>query len=246
MLGEIMISIIVDNYKRSYLFPLVMKSYCREEFTKTSVEMIIVDDASPSDNHFVEYVRLGLKTIKPFFKVRAFETHKSLTFSAGGTMNIGVKHSQGDLLIFCHSDMFPLNKKILSLTWDRHQETPNMYLASRFVGESLKVVEDWYIPAGASMPRKIYMAVGGQDEQFVGSDSSIDTDFAKRIFNHAKKMGWTFRTDPEITYMHLPVRVGIRSPVKDGRPSKLIHQPWRFRVNPEGWGICDTLEEIAL
>lgn len=257
-----MISIIVDNYNRSYLLPLVMRAY--RQCSYDDVEMVIVDDASDPRDHFVEYLKLGLDTIKPPYEVRAFETHKSVTMNVGGAINVGVKQSRGDLLILNHSDTIPLNNGVLDMTWKKHQERDWMVLypvtiscmawhkgkptidvqSKTFIVNFARI---WELPSSCSMPRKMYYALGGHDEEFIGS-TSVDTDLALRIRTMVKKGEWFMKKDPNVIYLHLdPASVGCRSSEKNPRNDQLVlehQQKGMVRVNPNGWGEIDTLEEV--
>jgi hypothetical protein len=251
-----LISIIVDNYNRSYLLPLVMQAYTRENFTKSPVEMIIVDDDSEPHDHFVDYLRLGLDTIKPWFRVRAFETHHSY-MNVGRTLNVGVKQSEGDIIIFNHSDMVPLHPNNLELVWKNHQETDWLYLTPTLLGSKPRVnlppdklqMIGHVLPAGASMPRKLFDKAGGFDERFRGY-GPVDTDLAHRIYYGQGEMGCSHRKSDEIIYLHLEMaHVPVRSGELNPKNNELLRENMskrRWSVNPDGWGDCETLEEVEL
>lgn len=248
-----MISIIVDNYNRSYLLPLLMKCYARETFTETPVEMMIVDDASDPDDHFEEYVKLGLEIVKPWFKVRAFRIPVSTNFNAGRTWNVAARQSEGDLLLITPPDMIPMNPETLSIIHREHEETKLLYLTSRvIIGKRLvdKIPRELgeHQPGGASLPKSMYDEMGGFEERFIGY-GHIDTDFIYRIMYHGPMgRGWTYKHTEELVFIHLDQ---TKIPVRRENPRKdeiLMdnHERKRFKVNPEGYGICDDLEEINL
>jgi len=252
-----MISIIVDNFNRSYLLPLLMKCYARETFTETPVEMVIVDDASDPEDHFVEYLRLGLEIVKPWFKVRAFRIPVSTHFNGGRTFNVAAKQSKGDLLVINPPDMIPVNPKTLSIIHREHEETKSLYLTSRVLSAKRIVPQPLderaelgkNQPGGASMPMSMYDELGGFDEKFIGY-GYVDADFIYRLINYAPKdkKEWTNKQNTELVYIHLDqTKVPVRreNPIHD----ELITEAWklkRWKVNPGGWGICNDLEEIVL
>lgn len=249
-----MISIIVDNYNRAYLLPFLMKCYAREDFTGTEVEMVIVDDASDPEDNFVEFLKLGLEIVKPWFKVRAFRIPVSTNFNCGRTFNVAAKQSEGDILLMCPPDMVPVNPKTLSIIHREHEETELLYLTSRvLVAKGLVNTPLHYLgknqPGGASMPKSMYDAIGGFDERFIGY-GYVDAEFMYRLINYAprEEMGWTNKQSEELVFVHLDqTKVPVRreNPIHD----ELIMDTWRskeWKVNLEGWGICDDLEEIDL
>lgn len=251
-----MISIIVDNYNRSYLLPLVMQAYSVEDFDGEA-EMIIIDDVSDPRDHFIDYLIFGLDTIKPWFKVRAFQTHVSTHKNTGKTLNIGVKQSRGDVIIFNHTDMIPLQPNTLELVRKAHHETDWLYLTPSFLSsrprkglppDKLGLI-GFTLPAGASMRRKLFDKAGGFDERFMGY-GPVDTDLAQRIYYGQGDMGWVHRKSDEIIYLHLEMaQIPVRSGEPNPRNAELLRenmQAGRWAVNPDGWGECDTLEEVQL
>jgi len=243
-----MISIIIDNHNRSYLLPLIMKAYSRD--TVDDAEMIIVDDSSAPCDHFEEYLKLGLDTIKPSFRVRAFQMPLECSnMNVGRTLNIGVKQSRGDLLIINHSDMIPLNRDVLSQTKEEHQKVDGLYLTSNLVtvDHTMREHKGWHLTPGASMPRKMFDTVGGFDERFKGY-GPVEPDFAWRIIYAPEEYGFTHKQSDGITFLHfkmarIPIRGGAPNPAND---ELVLGNRGKVRVNPDGWGICDGLEEVKI
>jgi len=248
------ISIIIDNYNRSYLLSLIMKAYSRDQVDE-DVEMIIVDDSSDTHDHFIDYLKIGLDAVRPWFKVKAFKMpFECSNMNVGRTLNIGVKQSQGDLLILNHSDMIPLNRDVLKLVREEHQKEDWLYLTSRFISvdypmrDVIKPEErDWVLTPGSSMPRKLFDAVGGFDERFRGY-GPVEPDLAWRIIYAPKEHGFTHKRSKEITFLHfkmakIPIRSGEPSPEND---KLALENRGRVRVNPDGWGSCENLERVEL
>ena len=244
-----MISIIVNNYNRSYLLPLIMKAYTWLS-TQVPAEMIIVDDESDPKDHFQDYVKLGLDTVKPWYRVRAFRAYDTKR-NNGVTLNIGVKQSVGDTLILNHSDVVPVTPGVLEKVLDRHKATPNLYLTPKVVCSHPDFpVRGMSLPLGASVSRELFYRIGGFDERFIGY-GPVDVDFSYRIIHGMADLGCRWFEDPVIVYMHLEQ---AKLPIRDGYKNKeenerilLENEHQRVRiVNQSGWGVCPRLEEIKL
>ena len=116
-----MISIIVDNYKRSYFLPFLIQAYNEKvDLAPEEVEMLIVDD--DSGDSFEGFLRLALEDIRPWFKVRAFQTHKVVTYNQCLPVNCMVKRARGEILILNHSDVFPCTRFTLKKIWNIQKE----------------------------------------------------------------------------------------------------------------------------
>ncbi len=179
-----MVSVVVDNYNRSDLLPFLIRCYmwqrayiCPEDLWP--MEMVIVDD--DSNDHFEDYLRLAIDTLKPDFPIRAFETHKSVTFNPTLPLNIGVKQAKGDLIVLNHSDVFPLNGHMLHHMWRYHQEHQWCALVSDFLMFWPNLTSFGSpTPNGLSLPKALFERVHGYDEGFYGGPSS-DFDVVVRI-----------------------------------------------------------------
>ena len=243
-----MISIIVDNYNRSYILPLLMQFYNYEKFEEAEVEMVIVDDGSRDG--FLDWLKHGLEIIKPWFNVRAFRVPEGQTRkNVGRTLNIGVKQSLGDLLILNHSDVIPLNPQTLKIVWENHRLIEMLYLTPLFLTtEMLQEVGGAILPPGASLSKRLYEEVGGFDERFMGY-GPVDVDFAQRIIYGQKERGWIHQKSHRLIFLHLKQakipRRGEPNPQNDEILLQNI-QNKRWTVNPHGWGVCHGLEEIKL
>lgn len=254
-----MISIIVNNYSYSYLIPLVMQTYNRMDNPPCEVEMIIVDDASDSDDHFEEFVRLGLDRIKPWYKVRAFKMPlKCSSMSIAKSVNIGVKQSKGSILILNPADFVPFQPKTLCIVFQSHQEQPLLYLTTIFksgVPENWKEWGDKMYPhgcGGASISRKLYYEMGGFDEEMYGYGHN-DTDFIWRICHAIRdaEKPWVWKQNKELISMHLSFcKIGVKRSVYPNKHNEEIvarnEREHRRCVNPDGWGKCKDLVELKL
>lgn len=264
-----MISVIVHNWCRSFLIPLFIKSYARQDFKEEELEMIIVDDNSPPEDRFEEYLKLALNTLdikqNLWFKVRAFKNRDS-NGNSGRTANVGVKQSKGDILIFNHTDIFPMHKYTLRMMHDQHkkfnEDNSNnremLYLTSATLTNEASKLEDLLIPQcngespwASAISRKLYYKVGGFDERFIGYGHE-DADMGWRLKYGAKDLGWTFIHDPKIVFVHLQQSNMIMyPPTCTPKNSDVVNENIVYRhrwvVNTEKeWGISNNLEEIKL
>lgn len=179
-----MISIVVDNYNRSDLLPFLIRCHMWQRAyippkDLWPMEMVIVDD--DSNDHFEDYLRLAIETLKPDFPIRAFETHKTVTFNPTLPLNIGVKQAKGDLIVLNHSDIFPLNGYAVQHIWQHHQEHPWCALVSDCKMHWPNLLSFGSpTPNGLSLPKALFEKVHGYDEGFYGGPSS-DFDVVVRI-----------------------------------------------------------------
>jgi len=255
-----LISIIVTNYSYSYLLPLVMQSYNRMTKPPCDVEMIIVDDSSDPDDYFEELVYIGLDRIKPWYEVRVYKIPLSCSkMNIGRTINVGVKQSEGDILIFNHADLIHLAKETLNVVHDFHANVkePDMHLLfPTFVNtkpEYFGTIHNLTNPAGASMPRKLFDELGGFDETFDGYGHE-DADFYWRLHyanERGEKPHWKHTEDSRLVVQHMSLcAIGMKrsiypNPHNEARVNhNSAHQV--STVNLGGWGECEGLEEIIL
>jgi hypothetical protein len=242
------ISIIVDNFDRSYLLPLLMKSYAREPFRQCSVEMVIVDDASGPEDHFKENVKMAVERIKPWFEVRAYRIPKSTHFNGGRTLNVAARQSRGQILIINPPDVIPLTPGFLEKIYTGHTQVDWLYLCPLFLRSDDLTQIGEYLLGGASLPKKMFDHLGGFDEKFIGY-GNVDGDFMNRIVYYAPLSGlnWSKRLDKDMVFLHLEqTKVPIRVDNPELRVSVTMEN-WKARtisVNPQGYGICPELEAI--
>lgn len=268
-------SVIVHNWCRSFLLPLFIKSYVRQDLrgqvSSEEMEMIIIDDNSPPGDKFEEYLKIGLNTfdIKEnlWFKIRAFKNRDG-TGNSGRSANVGAKLSKGDILIFNHTDIFPMHKNTLRLIYDRHKEYNSdtdiinsgkvemFYLTTAtLTNDNIKFSPDCNgtTPWACAISRKLFYKIGGFDERFSGYGNE-DADFGWRVIYGAKDLGCQHIFDPRIVYVHLQqsnmislppsINLGNHDVVNDN-----ITYNHRWIVNSDkgdNWGISKDIEEIDL
>lgn len=260
-----MISVIVHNWCRSFMIPLFIKSYVRQDFKEEELEMIIIDDNSPHYDHFEDYLKLALDTLdikeNLWFKIRAFKD-KDSNGNSGRTANVGVRQSKGNILILNHTDIFPTHKHALRLICDHHKKynenNPNnndmLYLTSFVLtNEKIEITPDnnGETPWGSAISRKLYYKVGGFDERFIGYGHE-DADFGWRLKYGAEDLGCTNIYDPEIRFVHSQQSNMVSfPPTSNPKNSDVVNENitykhrWIVNVGKD-WGVSDSLEEIKL
>lgn len=268
-----MISVIVHNWNRSFLIPLFIKSYCRQDLKETGekMEMIIVDDNSFPEDNFKQYLNLALNTydIKEnlWFDIKAF-INKDSYMNSGRTANVGVKQSKGDILIFNHTDIFPMHKYTLSSMHNRHKEHNKeklynedmLYLTSlTLTNDSVNALKNFTpdcngdTPWASAISRKLFYKVGGFDERFKGYGHE-DADFGWRIKYGARELGCIMIYDPSIMFIHLQQSNMISLPPYNNQTNaELVNDNLtynhRYIVNngkEDEWGISKDIEEIKI
>ena len=234
-----MISIVVPNYNHSFLLPLLMKSYNRHPFKDDEVEMIIVDDCS--EDPFLEMLRLSLKYVKPWFTVKAFETGQRTT-NPCKPLNIAVKKSRGDIILINSMDVMPATD-VLPAIHKAHKETSNLYLMPKLYIDMC--CTEWQETcACVSMARKMYEELGGWDERYryIGME---DLDFLWRV----KESGYIMKRDPSMVYMHINAMF-VPKIFNMKEHEEIFNDTHKVKkitkVNPDGWGELDTLEEVKI
>jgi len=256
-----MISILVTNYDYSYLIPLVMQSYNRMSRPSCDVEMVIVDDSSDPEDHFEEFVRLGVDRIQPWYSVSAYSMPLSCSkMNVGRTINVAAWQSKGDVLILNHADVIHLNKdtlKIIDVFHKSVHEHPGLYLLfPAFVdanSEGLGEIRALTNVSGSSLPRRLFDELGGFDEQLDGYGHE-DADFYWRL-HYGKEIGgithWQEWTDKRLILMHLSLcAIGVkRSTYPNPHNDRIVNDNMgsrRWKVNPSGWGECKDLKEVLV
>lgn len=253
-----MISILVDNFNRAYLIPLLIKSYDNEQYK--DAEMIIVDDASDPTDRLKEYLSYAFEHIKPCFRVKAFRMPVSTHFNGGRTFNVAAKQSQGNIVVFSPPDMIPLTPVLASIQ-KHHSETDWLYLAPKVIrSNNLGQVGEGLI-GGASVPKKMFDELGGFDERFIGY-GNVDVDFMYRIRHYSQapwkleapgkatllpSKNWKYSFDPTLMYLHLEqTKIALRVDNLELRNAVTMDN-WKERrisVNPNGYGVCNELEKV--
>lgn len=197
-----MVSIIIPTYKRCHLLKWNLTSLANQELP-FGFETIILNDGiiDETEQLVSQYKdRLNIKYI--------FTGHRNLNGHTiwrvpGYTINIGVKQSQGDIIVLCCAEIFHLNNTIKSLVdfpynslnSDKILAIPQAkdddgsflrQLESNNGGFSIENYNNQpplinvKFPFFLSMKKSAFMDIGGYDEDFTGTDYD-DEDLVTRL-----------------------------------------------------------------
>jgi glycosyltransferase involved in cell wall biosynthesis len=198
------VSIIIPTYKRCHLLKWNLTSLARQEFPFEFETIVLNDGILDETEQLVSQYKEKLN-MKYIFTGQRNLNGKMIWRVPGYTINIGVKHSQGDIIILCCAEIFHLNdtiKKLVSI-----YDNPNsdkfisMPIAKDDNGSFLKHLEvhngnfnmDNYnsqpplinvkFPFFIAMKKHEFMSIGGYDEDFTGTDYD-DEDLIMRMLDN--------------------------------------------------------------
>jgi len=198
------VSIIIPSYKRCHLLKWGLWSLARQSFP-FEFETILLNDGildNTEDLGEQNKERLNLKYI---FTGKRNLDGKMLWRVPGYALNIGVKQSTGDVIVFCCAEMFHLNNTIELITSiynsPGNEKTLAMPQAKDDNGTFLKHVEytggcinlneynkqppliNVKFPFFLAMMKKEFVDIGGYDEDFTGTDYD-DEDLVMRLLDN--------------------------------------------------------------
>ena len=247
-----MISILVPNYNRGYILPLILQQYEVMRGPR-DFEVVIVDDVSDDDSE--AFLHMGIERVKPSYPVRAYRIKKDhARKNVCRTINVCAKKAEGDLFLFNPSDVLTMGRDVLNKIRAHHAEKQRLYLTGRLVstgsaGISTRNYENnnvggGFIIPGGSISREFFEYLGGHDERYTGYGNA-DTDWTSRIIYGHQEHGGTHLQDVNIFFLHLEaahlIRPGNRDDMEELNKIALENAPKGiYRVNPDGWGDAPT------
>ena len=195
------VSIIIPSYKRCHLLKWGLASLAKQDMPSDFETILlndgILDETEALGNYYKD--KLNLRYI---FTGQRNLSGQMVWRVPGYTLNIGVKESDGDVIIFCCAEMFHLNNTIKLLTsiyetpdtekvlampkakddngaFLNHLETTNgQYNIDLFNAQPPLV--NVKFPFFLAMRKKVFMDIGGYDEDFTGTDYD-DEDLVMRL-----------------------------------------------------------------
>ena len=186
-------SLIISNYNKASILPILFQSILKQDLSK--FEIIFVDDASTDQS---------VDIIKDYpINLIQVETNQGPAYCR----NLGVNNSQGEILIFCDSDiklkenslkelLIPFqDKTVASVTAKNIYPPLSTHLAGHFwILEDIEVRHHAKIKTGESrwwsttlgaIRKDVLLSIGGFDEKFKAADME-DTELGQRIPKNQK------------------------------------------------------------
>lgn len=198
------VSIIIPTYKRCHLLKWNLFSLANQEFPFKFETIILNDGILDETEQLVSQYKEQLN-IKYIFTGQRNLGGQLIWRVPGYTINIGVKHSQGDIIILCCAEIFHLNNTINALVSAYNISDNNKILAiphakdddSSFLShlessDGVFNIENYNtqpplinvkFPFFLAMKRSVFMEIGGYDEDFTGTDYD-DEDLVTRLIDN--------------------------------------------------------------
>lgn len=218
-----LVSVVVPTFNRSSLLKSCLRSLERQTLTKTSYEVIVVDDGSVDDT---------ATAIASFQRSTAMRLAgmKGLHRGPAAARNLGISAAGAELVAFIDDDCeaapdwleaicAPFRDPSVSGVEGKVSRHPDSTPFTHFV-ENLNGGQ--FLTANAAYRRRALMAVGGFNESYSHA-AAEDWDLAFRIMEG----GGLIRFRPEATVVHAPVPVGGRAfvdRVRDRRSSVVLYK----------------------
>ncbi len=198
------VSIIIPSYKRCHLLKWGLSSLAKQDFP-FELETILLNDGIHDEteqlgNQFKE--KLNIKYI---FTGGRNTNGKMIWRVPGYSLNIGVKHSEGDIIVLCCAEIFHLNNTVGLLTsLFKIPETDKVLAIPKTKddnGQFLRYLDthdgafdvslyhnqppliNVKFPFFLAMKKKEFIAIGGYDEDFTGTDYD-DEDLVTRLVDN--------------------------------------------------------------
>jgi glycosyltransferase involved in cell wall biosynthesis len=198
------VSIIIPTYKRCHLLKWNLYSLSRQEFP-FDFETIVLNDGIIDDTEQLVSQYKEQLNIKYIFTGQRNLNGQMIWRVPGYTINIGVKYSQGDIIILCCAEIFHLNDtiKALASVYDSHNTNKVLAIphAKDDEGGFLKQLEthngsfsfknynaqpplvNVKFPFFLAMKKTEFINIGGYDEDFIGTDYD-DEDLVMRLLDN--------------------------------------------------------------
>ena len=198
------VSIIIPTYKRCHLLKWNLMSLARQEFPFEYEAIVLNDGILDETEQLVSQYKEKLN-LKYIFTGQRNLAGRMVWRVPGYAINIGVKHSQGDIIILCCAEIFHLNDTIKTLVsvYDTYNTDKILAIpqAKDDDGEFLKQLESYdgsfsfknystqpplinvKFPFFLAMKKAAFMEIGGYDEDFTGTDYD-DEDLIMRLLDN--------------------------------------------------------------
>lgn len=209
-------SIIISTYNRSELLRFGLLSLERQDFDKTKVEIIVVNDWLPDDTEKIckEFINRGLDIKYIFTGQRNLQDIISRT--PGYSINVGVKAALGKFIFISCSEIYHLDNTVSSMLSVLQENTDKKIITTCFgkndsgnILNSLKnnlIIDQGIfdkekgmdgskdstngmeLPYFIGMNKQYFVDIGGYDEDLIGLTAD-DNDLSDRL----KKYGCIYK-----------------------------------------------------
>lgn len=195
------VSVIIPSYNRIELLKWNLLSMSKQDLPE-DFEVIVLNDGTDDGTEQLCDTYKDRLNIKYIFTGQRNVVGQNTWRVPGFAINIGVKHSTGDILLFCCAEMYHINDTINMITEVYSTKGSEKLLAiprakdddGRFLshlphmdGEyditnyvSQPDLENVKFPFFLAMRRSVFEAIGGYDEDFTGTDYD-DSDLVERL-----------------------------------------------------------------
>ncbi len=212
------ISIIIPSFQRAHLLKWNLLSLSKQRFP-FDFETIVLNDGLPDETENLCKQYKDVLNIKYLFTGYRNTPDKMIWRVPGFAINIAVNKCDGDVIVICCAEIFHMNNSIELLTFSYNYHNTDKVLsvpkAKDDNGQFLKYLEQFNgqpndveyrkqmdlinvkFPFFLAMTKKVFMEIGGYDEDFTGTDYD-DSDLMGRLENY----GCTY-SETEASVIHL-------------------------------------------
>lgn len=215
------ISVVVACFNQTRELELTLTSFLQQELSFSAYELIVVDDHSPDDSARAVVGKLRRRYPQAtLLYVRQYRTDGGSYGASAKVKNVGLRLAQGDYVFFNNSEIVQAGESLTHILnavdaapgplclRGRVMDLPYDQLIGRTQAE-LEAIHDG-VEAGrervatadhaglAAVPRRLLLAVGGNDERF-DYWGKEDLDLAARL----KRAGATYVYDAGLKSFHI-------------------------------------------
>lgn len=133
--SDMTVSIICCCFMRANHLLELFHTFTRQNWPRDQIEILVIDDNSPTtperypNKLYYKHVIELLMRKYSAWNIRAFQTHRTVTYNPALAMNILAKRAAGDLLIFCDADVSMLSKDYILGCVKHHSAIDKLWLS---------------------------------------------------------------------------------------------------------------------
>jgi len=255
-------SILITNWERQFYLPYIFNQYYFQDYPHELLEFIVVDDDSEDKQEILNIVKEQVR-LYPSFKIRFFQHHKNFLNNPMFRLNVGIRNSKNDIVIFNETDNIPIHDSFLKGVCYSHNLGQNIRcspLVLDFNSQSIEInesltkkeaVENVFLSYSAFI-RLTYVSCISLNTNLFNDDLLLgeiqtgwgggETYMTNKFFGHGGLIHINFNAICGVL-QNFPFRL------KDSIAEKnKYHFENQFKIErpQELWGTSDYLEEIEL